>query len=200
MARTTRKSKANHVSRRNPPPAVGNGPLGEVLTRAEAVAYLRQPENEVMSTATTQNLPGWLLGGEWRSLKTAIERWLRSSACQPTTEMRKAATLQMAGTWKDDLDALPILEDAMRRRGSQPGPDGSYAGYSPAVESKKALEPAATLRHHLVWEPKAGGDSSRRGLRYNHRTVSPPSPGNPIETTPWSESATGLTRCGKHGG
>jgi excisionase family DNA binding protein len=132
MPRTTKKPKPNPVPQPAPQPAAVNGPLGEVLTLAEAAAYLRLPENEVIAAASSQGLPGRLVGGEWRFLKTAIQQWL--SVSQPTAEMRKAAILQLAGKWKDDPDVEWILEDAMRRRGRQPGPDGTYAGYRPAEE------------------------------------------------------------------
>jgi excisionase family DNA binding protein len=107
-----------------------NGPPGEVLTLAEAAAYLRLPEREVIAAASTQGLPGRLVGGEWRFLKSAVQQWL--SVSQPTAEMRKAAQLAMAGIFKDDPDLEQIVEEAMRRRGRQPGPDGSYGGYRPS--------------------------------------------------------------------
>ncbi len=54
-----------------------NGPVtGEVLTLAEAAAYLRLPEEEVVRLAQMQDLPGRLAGAEWRFLKTAIKHWL----------------------------------------------------------------------------------------------------------------------------
>jgi excisionase family DNA binding protein len=109
-----------------------NGPPGEVLTLAEAAAYLRLPEKEVIAAATSQGLPGRMVGGEWRFLKDALRQWL--SVSQPTAEMRKAAILELAGKHKDDPDLEQILEDAMRRRGRKPGPDGTYGGYRPADE------------------------------------------------------------------
>jgi hypothetical protein len=112
-----------------------NGPPGEVLTLAEAAAYLRLPEGDVIGAASTQGLPGRLVSGEWRFLKDAIRQWL--SVSQPTAEMRKAALLSVAGTFKDDPDLFPILEDAMRRRGREPGPDGTYGGYRPAEAERK---------------------------------------------------------------
>ena len=128
MVRTGKKPKPDP----KPQPAAVNGPADEVLTLAEAAAYLRLPDREVIVAASTQGLPGRLVGGEWRFLKTALQQWL--SVSQPTAEMRKAAVLSLAGAWKDDPDALQILEDAMRCRGRQPGPDGTYAGYRPAEE------------------------------------------------------------------
>jgi excisionase family DNA binding protein len=112
-----------------PPPAATNGLAGDVFTLREAAAYLRLPETEVVRLATTEGLPGRLIGREWRFFKTAIQQWL--SASQPTLEMRQAAVLAMAGKFKDDPDLDLIVEDAMRRRGRQPGPDGTYGGYRP---------------------------------------------------------------------
>jgi excisionase family DNA binding protein len=116
-------------------PAVTNGPvLGEVLTLAEAAAYLRLPEKDVITAATAQGLPGRLVGAEWRFLKSAIQEWL--SVSQPTAEMRKAAQMALVGAWKDDPDIEQIVEDAMRRRGRQPGPDGTYGGFRPSDEGR----------------------------------------------------------------
>jgi hypothetical protein len=106
-----------------------NGPAVEVLTLAEAAAYLRLPEKDVIAANSSQGLPGRLVSGEWRFLKSALQHWL--SASQPTAEMRQAAILHLAGKCKDDPDLDWILEDAMRLRGRQLGPDGTYAGYRP---------------------------------------------------------------------
>src|SRR5437588_5769251 len=103
----TRKPKPAPGQEPEPQSAAVNGPPGEVLTLAEAAAYLRLPEKDVIAAASTQGLPGRLVGGEWRFLKTAIQQWL--SVSQPTAEMRKAAILQLAGKWKDDPDLEWIL-------------------------------------------------------------------------------------------
>ncbi len=134
MPRTT-KPKPGSTPQPEPQPAATNGPPGEILSLAEAAAYLRLPEKDVIAATSTQGLPGRLVGGEWRFLKAAIQQWL--SVSQPTAEMRKAAQLALAGVWKDDPDAMEILEDAMRRRGREPGPDGTYAGYRPAEEERE---------------------------------------------------------------
>lgn len=130
MPRTKPKPKPGPQS--EPQSVAVNGPTDQVLTLAEAAAYLRLPEKDVIAATSSQGLPGRLVSGEWRFLKTAIQQWL--SVSQPTAEMRKAAILQLVGRWKDDPDVEGILEEAMRRRGRKPGPDGTYAGYRPADE------------------------------------------------------------------
>jgi excisionase family DNA binding protein len=107
-----------------PQPAAANGPPAEVLTLAEAAAYLRLPEREVVAAATAQGLPGRLVGGEWRFLKTALQEWL--SVSQPTDEMRKAALLAAAGSLRDDPELEDMVEEIYRRRGRPITEDGSY--------------------------------------------------------------------------
>jgi excisionase family DNA binding protein len=120
----TKKSKPEPVPQPQPQPAALNGPLGEVLTLAEAAAYLRLPEKDVIAAASTQGLPGRLVGGEWRFLKTALQHWL--SVSQPTAEMRKAALLAFAGSWKDDPYLEDMVEEIYRKRGRPITEDGSY--------------------------------------------------------------------------
>jgi excisionase family DNA binding protein len=119
-----KKTRPKPVPQPEPQPAAGNGPPGEVLTLAEAAAYLRLPEKDVIAAASTQGLPGRLVGGEWRFLKTALQQWL--SASQPTAEMRKAAILAAAGSFKDDPDLEDIVEEIYRQRGRPITEDGSY--------------------------------------------------------------------------
>jgi excisionase family DNA binding protein len=101
-----------------------NGPPGEVLTLAEAAAYLRLPEKDVIAAASSQGLPGRLVGGQWRFLKTALQQWL--SAGEPTAEMRKAAMLAFAGVFKDDPYLEDMVEEIYRQRGRPITEDGSY--------------------------------------------------------------------------
>jgi excisionase family DNA binding protein len=107
-----------------PDPIGVNGPPCEVLTLAEAAAYLRLPEADVISAIQTQTLPGRQIGGQWRFLKTAIQQWLGTGA--PTSESRKAAQLAEAGAFKGDPDLVGICEEAYRRRGRPITEDGSY--------------------------------------------------------------------------
>jgi excisionase family DNA binding protein len=107
-----------------PQPAGVNGPPGEVLTLAEAAAYLRLPERDVIAATSSNGLPGRLVGGEWRFLKADLQQWL--SASQPTAEMRKAAMLAFAGAFKDDPYLEDMVEEIYRQRGRPMTEDGSY--------------------------------------------------------------------------
>jgi hypothetical protein len=101
-----------------PAPPLGgasNGRTDEVLTLAEAAAYHRLPESEVVRRAHTQGLPGRYVTGEWRFLKAALQRWLASGS--PTWDTRKAAILELSGKYKDDPDLENIVHEAYRRRG-----------------------------------------------------------------------------------
>ncbi len=102
------------TSRRVPASPLGtNGPVSEVLTLAEAAAYLRLNEAEVLDLVHSQNLPGHLAGSEWRFLKAGLQDWLRV----PTGRSGKEALLALAGVWKDDPDIDEIVRQAHNRRG-----------------------------------------------------------------------------------
>src|SRR5947209_9351664 len=82
------------------PAAVGvNGTAAsDVLTLAEAAAYLRLPEGQVAELAEWQDLPGRRIGTEGRFLRSAIQNWLG----QPGAPSSKAPLRELAGAWKDD--------------------------------------------------------------------------------------------------
>jgi excisionase family DNA binding protein len=120
----TKKTKPEPAPQPEPQPDAVNAPPGEVLTLAEAATYLRLPEKDVIAAVSSQGLPGRLIGGQWRFLKTAIQQWL--SVSQPTAEMRKAAMLAFAGSWKDDPYLEDMVEEIYRKRGRPITEDGSY--------------------------------------------------------------------------
>lgn len=107
-----------------PLPTAANGQPSEVLTLAEAAAYLRLSEAEVSALVQSQGLPGRFVSGEWRFLKAAIQQWLATGG--PTAETRKAALVAAAGSFKDDPDLLAIVEEIYRKRGRPITEDGSY--------------------------------------------------------------------------
>lgn len=119
-----RTKKPKPVPVRQPMSAARYGPPGEVLTLAEAAAYLRLRAAEVLRLVEEQALPARRLGNEWRFLKSAIQEWL--GAGSPTVEARKAALLAVAGSLRDDPDLVPMVEEIYRRRGRPITEDGSY--------------------------------------------------------------------------
>jgi excisionase family DNA binding protein len=51
--------------------------VGEVLTLAEAAAYLRVDEHTLAKLAAKRRVPSQKIGEEWRFLKKALDDWLR---------------------------------------------------------------------------------------------------------------------------
>ena len=85
----------------------------EVLTLAEAAAYLRVPEAEVVRMVGPRGLPGRLIGSEWRFSKTALDQWLRT----PPAPSTKESLLALTGVWKGDPDVEEMLREIYRQRG-----------------------------------------------------------------------------------
>ena len=85
----------------------------EVLTLSEAATYLRVPDEDILRLANLQELPGRMIGNEWRFLKAGLQHWLRT----PRPASAKEAFLAIAGVWKDDPDIEEIVREAHRRRG-----------------------------------------------------------------------------------
>jgi len=112
MPRTSKKPALPAVTLS---PVATNGPVGEVLTLAEAAAYLRLSETDTVRLVHAQGLPGRHTGSEWRFLKVALQQWL--SAGSPTKQSRKEAQLALAGKYQDDPDLMRICEEAYRQRG-----------------------------------------------------------------------------------
>jgi excisionase family DNA binding protein len=102
---------------RPPAPAASAVPADEaateVLTLADAAAYLRVSEAEVVRLVQEQDLPGRLLGTEWRFLKSALRDWLRTLPPRGSKE----AVLSVAGAWKDDPHLEAELKAIYKRRG-----------------------------------------------------------------------------------
>jgi len=52
-------------------------PHEEILTLAEAAAYLRVPEDALSAMVSEDAIPAQNIGGQWRFLKLALTDWLR---------------------------------------------------------------------------------------------------------------------------
>ena len=85
----------------------------EVLTLAEAPAFLRVAADDLLRLAVLQGLPGRKIGSEWRFLKSALQDWLRTSVPRPSKE----AVLAAIGSWKDDPELDQMLKEIYKRRG-----------------------------------------------------------------------------------
>lgn len=55
----------------------------DVLTLAEAAAYLRVSEDALLPLLSAHALPAQKIGDEWRFLKRALEDWLRFPVLHP---------------------------------------------------------------------------------------------------------------------
>jgi excisionase family DNA binding protein len=107
----TRKAGENRNNRAAPRSKAAAGP--EVLTLAEAAAFLRVPENEVLRLVGPEGLPGQRIGSEWRFLKAALRQWLT----RPPAPSSKEALLSLAGAWKDDPHLDELVKEIYRQRG-----------------------------------------------------------------------------------
>ena len=94
--------------------AVNGVPVtANVLTLAEAAAYLRVAEDDVVRLVYTQDLSGRKIGDQWRFLKSSLENWLSKPARPPGNE----ALLALAGSWKDDPYVDEMLTEIYKQRG-----------------------------------------------------------------------------------
>jgi excisionase family DNA binding protein len=110
----TQKKPPKVVKSASPASAVpaANGAVGEVLTLAEAAAYLRVPVSEMAALIEGQGLPARRVGEDWRILKAAIQDWLRTAPAPAKNDF-----WSMAGAFKDDPHLEEIVKEAYRRRG-----------------------------------------------------------------------------------
>src|SRR5438874_2048380 len=103
MPRTKKKA----VSRpEDGPPTVP----AEVLSLAEAAAYLRVGEPDVLRLVREQALPGRQIGSDWRFLKPALQDWLKTGPANK-------GLLQLAGAAKDDPYLEEMLKEIYQGRG-----------------------------------------------------------------------------------
>jgi excisionase family DNA binding protein len=115
VTKAKRKSAKTPAKPGKTPPEAALHTTGnaEVLTLAEAAAFLRVQPDELLRLVGLQGLPARQIGTEWRFLKSALEAWLRSPVPRPSKE----ALLAVIGSWKDDPDLDAMLKEIYERRG-----------------------------------------------------------------------------------
>jgi len=89
-------------------------PSSDVLTLAEAAAYLRVPEAELLRMAQGQSLPARQVGNDWRFLKAALQDWLRSPQ---TSVSKKEFWDAQIGALQNDPDVEEMLKEIYKQRG-----------------------------------------------------------------------------------
>lgn len=111
MPRTTSKAKSKKP--KNDKPAAKPAPSpGDVLTLAEAAAYLRVREQAVLGLVGPAGLPGRAIGTDWRFLKSAIQDWLRAAP-----DRKKDFWETHYGAFKDDPYLEEMVKEIYKRRG-----------------------------------------------------------------------------------
>ena len=84
----------------------------EILTLAEAAAFLRVTEESVLRAMADQGLEARQIGGEWRFLRSAIEDWLRDRS-------PKARLMAQFGALKDDPSMDEMIQNIYAARARQ---------------------------------------------------------------------------------
>jgi excisionase family DNA binding protein len=94
--------------------------LGEVFTLAEAAAYLRLSEVEVLRLVREQRLPARQVGQEWRFLRSAMQTWLS----MPWAAQKSEGIWGAAGALKDDPYLNEMLSEIDWMRGRPTNHEG----------------------------------------------------------------------------
>jgi excisionase family DNA binding protein len=96
-----------------PSPSRASAESAEVLTLAEAAAYLRATEQDVLRLVREQELPGRKVGDDWRFLKAAVEGWLGTPGGPDPGQFWQTHF----GALKGDPYLEDIVREAYRKRG-----------------------------------------------------------------------------------
>jgi excisionase family DNA binding protein len=95
------------------PPGANAAPT-DVLTLAEAAAYLRVQEEDLLRLLSEQGLPGRQIGQDWRFLRAALQDWLRTPQSAPGG---KDFWQTQLGAFEDDPHLEDMLREIYKRRG-----------------------------------------------------------------------------------
>lgn len=105
------KPAANGKAATPPPP--------DVLTPAQAAAFLQVAEAVVLQEAEGGRLPGRKLGADWRFSRQAITDWLAAPP-EPKPKSPRERIRALIGMWKDDPTVDAMIEDIYRQRKANP--------------------------------------------------------------------------------
>jgi hypothetical protein len=131
MGKTKHKPKKNGKAKKHP--------LPEVLTLAEAAAWLRVSEEVLHEAAVMGAVPGRMINVEWRFSSDQLRDWLKypkgnavngelrekgmksnhSSVIRPgfsETEAERQSLLSVIGSMADDESWEPMVEEIYRER------------------------------------------------------------------------------------
>lgn len=105
-----------------PPKPTPNGTAAppEVLTLAEAAAFLRVSEAGLNADADAGRVPGRLVAGEWRFVKATLLAWLSTPESKERDANWKERLLSVAGSWEDDPTVDAMVEEIYRERKRHP--------------------------------------------------------------------------------
>ena len=103
----------------------------DVLTLAEAAAYLRVEPAAVEQLVADEAIPARKIGGEWRFLKKALDDWLRFPGRHPRDYWMMHPPWLMDSPFAEEL--LYLLEKRLLKRLEQAGPRIPERGSKAAV-------------------------------------------------------------------
>ena len=132
----------------------GGTRLEEVLTLAEAAAYLRVDEEALAKLASKHHVPSKKIGNEWRFLRKALADWLRYPSHQrdillvPTHWMLESPLTE---------ELMLVLEERLLRKLKQSAPPSTKPGSKQAV-----LEHFGIFRDDQDLEERLADAKSRR--------------------------------------
>jgi hypothetical protein len=117
MPKSTKAKPPKNV----PQPDANEAAALEVMTLAEAAAFLRLAEPVVQRLALSGRLPGRVAEGEWRFLRSALREWLAGTDFAKPTEpvsplSSKERLLAIAGCLSDDHSLPGLVEEIYRER------------------------------------------------------------------------------------
>lgn len=97
----------------------------EVMTLSEAAAFLRLAEPVVQRLALNGRLPGRVVEGDWRFLRSALRIWLSGTdfpkSAAPINQLSsKEQLLAVAGCLADDDTLEAMVEEIYRQRKRHP--------------------------------------------------------------------------------